>query len=60
MRPSRTASVVRQPPWDPTETGLHVDYPLASDSRFLAAKVAEEAAAVKQTVGERKLPAYQG
>jgi hypothetical protein len=26
VRPSRRASVVRQPPWDPTEKGLHVDY----------------------------------
>jgi 4-hydroxy-2-oxoheptanedioate aldolase len=31
---------------------------LASDSRFLAAKAAEEAAAVKKTVKEGKLPAY--
>jgi 4-hydroxy-2-oxoheptanedioate aldolase len=31
---------------------------LASDSRFLAAKAAEEAAAVKQTVASGKLPAY--
>jgi predicted 3-demethylubiquinone-9 3-methyltransferase (glyoxalase superfamily) len=28
VRPSRRASVVRQPPWDPTEKGLYVDYPL--------------------------------
>jgi hypothetical protein len=27
VRPSRRASVVRQPPWDPTEKGLCVDYP---------------------------------
>jgi 4-hydroxy-2-oxoheptanedioate aldolase len=31
---------------------------LASDSRFLAARAAEEAAAVKQTVASGKLPAY--
>jgi 4-hydroxy-2-oxoheptanedioate aldolase len=31
---------------------------LASDSRFLAAKAAEEAAAVKKTVAAGKLPAY--
>ena len=31
---------------------------LASDDRFLAAKAAEEAAAVKQTVASGKLPAY--
>jgi 4-hydroxy-2-oxoheptanedioate aldolase len=31
---------------------------LASDSRLLAAKAAEEAAAVKQTVASGKLPAY--
>ncbi len=30
----------------------------ASDSRVLAAKAAEEAAAVKQTVTSGKLPAY--
>jgi len=29
VRPSRRARVVRQPPWDPTEEGLYVDYPLA-------------------------------
>jgi hypothetical protein len=28
VRPSRRASVVRQPPWDPTEEVLYVDYPL--------------------------------
>ena len=38
--------------------GLDVDDPLSSDSRFLAAKAAEEAAAVKQTVARGKLPAY--
>jgi hypothetical protein len=27
VRPSRRASVVPQPPWDPTEKGLYVDYP---------------------------------
>ena len=58
VRPSRTASVVRQPAWNPTEKGLYVDSPLASDSRFLAAKAAEEAAAVKRTVASGKLPAY--
>ena len=26
VRPSRRASVVRQPPWDPPEKGLYVDY----------------------------------
>ena len=31
---------------------------LASDSRFLAAKAAEEPAAVEQTVASGKLPAY--
>ena len=31
---------------------------LASDSRFLAARASEEAAAVKQTVASGKLPAY--
>jgi 4-hydroxy-2-oxoheptanedioate aldolase len=31
---------------------------LASDARFLAARAAEEAAAVKKTVGTGKLPAY--
>ena len=29
MRPSRRASVVRQPPWDPTEKGLYTLYLLA-------------------------------
>jgi peptide chain release factor 2 len=31
-RPSRGASVVCQPPWDPTEKGLYVDDPQAAGS----------------------------
>jgi cyclophilin family peptidyl-prolyl cis-trans isomerase len=34
VRPSRRASVVRQPPWDPTEKGLYVDYPHGSYTVF--------------------------
>jgi len=44
-------------PFPPTRPGWQF-VTLASDSRFLAAKAAEEAAAVKQTVASGKLPAY--